>query len=238
MAGHQGPDVISTRRLTRLRVTRLRLTWRCLTLAAAATALGLAACGPAAPPANLVVLGGPIITLDGADRRVEALAVRDGRIIVAGSAAEARRTAGPSTTVVDVGGRAVLPAFHDAHVHPVSAGVELGQCNLNGIESGEATLAAVAHCVEVQRGRSWLVGGGFLLTAFPGGSPTRQALDRLTGSQPAALSSSDGHTLWVNSAALSAAAITRATPIRRPAGSSVTGAASRPACCASRQPIW
>lgn len=179
-------------------------------------ALAMAACGgpstSAAPAADLIILGGPILTLDGAGRRVEALAVREGRIVVAGTAAEARQAAGPSTRLVDVGGRTVIPAFHDAHVHPVSAGVELGQCNLNDLEGAEATLAAVARCVETQRGRPWLVGGGWQLTAFPGGAPDRAALDALTGRQPAALSSSDGHTLWANSAALAAAGITRATP--------------------------
>lgn len=182
-------------------------------VAVLALAAAVACGGPAAPaaPADLVLVGGPIITLDATARRVEALAIRDGRIVVAGTAAEARATAGPSTRIVDLGGRVVLPAFHDAHVHPVSAGVELGQCNLNDLDTAEATLAAVAQCIEAQRGRPWLVGGGWQLTAFPGGAPDRQALDRLTGQQPAALSSSDGHTLWANSAALAAAGVTRTT---------------------------
>ncbi len=176
--------------------------------------LALLSCGrstSAVPPADLVIHGGPIVTLDDAKRRVEALAIRDGRIVVAGTEAEARAAAGPATRLVNLGGRAVLPAFHDAHVHPVSAGVELGQCNLNDLDTAEAVLAMVGSCVEAQRGQPWLVGGGFVLTAFPGGAPDRQSLDRVTGSQPAALSSSDGHTLWVNSAALRAAGITRAT---------------------------
>jgi len=182
--------------------------------------LWLVGCGPstpAEPPADLVIHGGAIITLDGARRRVEALAVRDGRIVVAGTEADARAMAGPATRLVDLHGRVVLPAFHDAHVHPMSAGVELGQCNLNDLATTDAVLAMVGRCVEAQRGRPWLVGGGFVLTAFPGGAPDRQSLDRLTGDQPAALSSSDGHTLWVNSAALRAARVTRAT-VDPPAG--------------------
>jgi predicted amidohydrolase YtcJ len=167
---------------------------------------------PAEAPADLVLFGGSVVTLDAEGRRVEALAVRDGRLIVVGTADEARAVAGPTTRVIDLDGRAVLPAFHDAHVHPVSAGVEMGQCNLNDLATSDAILAAIGGCVEAQRGRPWLVGGGFVLTAFPGGAPHRAALDRLTGEQPAALSSSDGHTLWVNSAALQAAGITRNTP--------------------------
>ncbi len=184
-------------------------------LVQAALAAGMllaAACNRPPPPADLVLIGGPVITLDDGRRRVEAIAVRDGRLVVVGTAAEARAASGPATRVVDLGGRVVLPAFHDAHVHPVSAGVEQGQCNLNDLPTADAVLAAVARCADTQRARPWLVGGGFVLTAFPGGAPDRRDLDRLTGDQPAFLSSSDGHTLWVNTAALRAAGITRETP--------------------------
>jgi predicted amidohydrolase YtcJ len=175
-------------------------------------ALLTAACArDAAVPAEIVIIGGPVITLDDDRSRVDGLAIRDGRFIVVGTADQARAAAGPETRVIDVGGRAVLPAFHDAHVHPVTAGVELGQCNLNDLETADAILAAVAKCAEEQRDRAWIVGGGWVLTAFPASGPDLQALDRITRDTPAALSSSDGHTLWVNTAAMRAAGITRDT---------------------------
>jgi predicted amidohydrolase YtcJ len=163
-------------------------------------------------PADLIIVGGSVITLDAAQRRAEALAVRDGRLIAVGSEADVRATAGDGTRVVDLGGRAVLPAFHDVHVHPVTAGVELGQCNLNDLLTAEAILEAVRRCVQEQRGRPWLVGGGWALPAFPASGPDRDSLDRITGEQPTTLTSSDGHSMWVNSAALRAASITRDTP--------------------------
>ncbi len=166
---------------------------------------------PAAAPADLVLTHGVVYTVDASRSWAAALALRHGRIVAVGTDAEVRLLAGPATRVVDLGGRFVLPAFHDAHVHPVSAGVELGQCNLNDLDTAEATMAAVAACVPAQAGRSWLVGGGWSLTVFPAGQPSRQALDAVTASRPAALSSADGHTLWVNSAALAAAGITRDT---------------------------
>ena len=184
--------------------------------AALMAATVLVACStPSAPPqapADLILVADSVITLDAAGRRAEGVAVLDGRLVVVGTADEARAAAGPDTQVLELPGRVILPAFHDAHVHPVSAGVELGQCNLNDLLTADAILEAIRRCVVVQRDRPWLVGGGFVLTAFPGGAPDREALDRLTGKQPAALSSSDGHTLWVNSAALLAAGVTRDTP--------------------------
>jgi predicted amidohydrolase YtcJ len=104
-----------------------------------------------------------------------------------------------------------MPAFHDAHVHPVSAGVEMGQCNLNDLPTAERTLEAVRACATAQSSRAWLVGGGWALPTFPPGQPRKEDLDAITGNKPAALSSSDGHSMWVNSAALAAAGITRAT---------------------------
>ncbi len=163
------------------------------------------------PPADLVLTGGVVHTFDAARSRADAVAIRDGRIVAVGPAADVRRFTGPATRTVDLGGRLVLPAFHDAHVHPMSAGVELGQCNLNDLPSAAATLDAIRACAAGNERRPWLIGGGWLLTTFPAGQPRRQELDAITGNVPAAFSSSDGHTVWVNSAALAAAGITRAT---------------------------
>jgi predicted amidohydrolase YtcJ len=168
---------------------------------------------PAAPaPADLVLTNAAVYTVNASRPWAQAIAVRGGRIVAVGTDAEVSALAATTTRRVDLGGRFVMPAFHDAHVHPVSAGVELGQCNLNDLDTAAATLAAVTACVTAQQGRPWLVGGGWALTAFPDGQPRRDALDAVTGAQPAALSSADGHTLWVNSAALAAAGITRDTP--------------------------
>ena len=175
----------------------------------AVVALCLLAAGcsrpPDAPAADLVLTGGVIHTFDAARSRAEAIAIRDGRIVAVGTTADVQRLAGPGTRTVDLSGRLVLPAFHDAHVHPMSAGVELGQCNLNGLPSAAATLDAIRACVAGNGARPWLVGGGWLLTTFPAGQPRREELDAITGNLPAVLSSSDGHTVWVNSAALKAA---------------------------------
>ncbi|WP_240630034.1 amidohydrolase [Specibacter cremeus] len=66
-------------------------------------------------PADLVVRGGPILTLDGDDRVVEGLAAHDGRITCLGAGAEA--LIGPDTRVIDLAGRAALPGINDSHLH-------------------------------------------------------------------------------------------------------------------------
>jgi len=166
---------------------------------------------PTAPAPDLILTGGRVYTIDAGRSWAEAVAVREGRIVAVGANADVTRLAGPETRTVDLGGRFVMPAFHDAHVHPVSAGVELGQCNLNDLPTAEGTLKAIRACAVAQSSRAWLIGGGWALTTFPPGQPRKEDLDAITGKTPTALSSSDGHSMWVNSAALAAAGITRAT---------------------------
>src|SRR4051794_10834414 len=74
-------------------------------------------------PADLVLIGGRIATMDPARRMADALAIVDGRITAVGADAAVRRWIGPRTRVIDLRGRTVTPGFGDAHVHPVTAGL-------------------------------------------------------------------------------------------------------------------
>jgi predicted amidohydrolase YtcJ len=173
---------------------------------------GLAACEPKSPPADLVLRNGRIYILDDARTWAEALAIDEGRIVFVGSEAGADAFLGPETRFVDLGGRMVLPGFHDSHVHPISGGVELGQCNLNGLSTREGLYAAIEECAARTPDEEWLVGGGWDLPIFPGANPLRTDLDEMSPDQPAFLSSADGHSTWVNSRALDIAGIDATTP--------------------------
>jgi hypothetical protein len=173
---------------------------------------GLAACEPKSPPADLVLRNGRIYILDDARTWAEALAIDEGRIVFVGPEAGADAFLGPETRFVDLGGRMVLPGFHDSHVHPISGGVELGQCNLNGLSTREGLYAAIEECAARTPDEEWLVGGGWDLPIFPGANPLRTDLDEMSPDQPAFLSSADGHSTWVNSRALDIAGIDATTP--------------------------
>jgi hypothetical protein len=174
--------------------------------------LGLAACEPRAPPADLVLRNGRIYTLDDARTWAEALAIDDGGIVFVGPNAGVDAFVGPETRFVDLEGKMVLPGFHDSHVHPVSGGVELGQCDLNGLATREGLYAAIEECAARTPDEEWLVGGGWDLPLFPGANPYRSDLDEMSPDQPAYLSSADGHSTWVNSRALDIAGIDVTTP--------------------------
>jgi predicted amidohydrolase YtcJ len=159
-----------------------------------------------------VLVGGAVYTVDAARRTFTAVAVRDGCIAYVGDDAAARALAGPATEIVELAGKLVLPGFVDAHVHPISGGLQAQQCDLSDLESVAALLDQVRKCAAARPDAAWVLGGGWSLPLFADANPQREALDEIVRDRPVALSAADGHSLWVNSKALALARITRATP--------------------------
>lgn len=95
--------------------------------------------------ADLVLAGGKIRTTAHPSGFVSALAVRDGVVAAVGSDDEIRELTGRRTRVIDLRGRLALPAFGDAHVHPVGGGLESLRCNLVGLRSRQECLEVVAE---------------------------------------------------------------------------------------------
>ncbi len=187
------------------------LTGRCAGALSAATVV--AACGGRADGrgADTVLRNTFVYTVDSANPRAQAVAIANGRIVYVGPDSGAERFVTPTTEVLDLAGRMVLPGFVDTHVHPVTGGIELGECNLNTAESLADVTRIVGECAKQGSANDWVRGGGFPLPAFANGAPSRQLLDSLVPDRPAFLSSSDGHTGWANSRALALSGVTRAT---------------------------
>jgi predicted amidohydrolase YtcJ len=162
--------------------------------------------------ADLVLAGGKIRTPAHPSGFVQALAVRDGLIQAVGSDDEIRELTGRRTRVIDLAGRLALPAFGDAHVHPVGGGLESLRCNLVGLRSRQDCLDTVAEYCATLDPRAWVTGGGWTMSAFPGGLPTAADLDTVTGGRPAFLPNRDHHSAWVNTAAMTIAGIDGRTP--------------------------
>jgi predicted amidohydrolase YtcJ len=178
--------------------------------------------------ADLVLTGGKIRSPAHPSGFVQALAVRGGLICSVGTDEEIREVTGPRTRVVDLGGRLAVPAFGDAHVHAAAGGLESLRCNLAGLRTRQESLAVVArHCAGLGPG-DWVLGGGWTMSAFPGGLPTAADLDPVAGGRPAFLPNRDHHSAWVNTAALERAGVDERTP-DPPDGRIERDAAGRPA---------
>lgn len=192
----------------------------CRLMIAAVAAIG-SGCAPdspgdadaAATTADLALKGGAVYTMDGARSWAEAIAIREGRIVFVGSDKDLQAHIGPKTQVVDLKGRMLMPAFQDAHIHPISAGIEANACNLNGLETIDEYVAAIKKYADAHPDEAWITGGGWLMSAFgPGALASRKLIDAVVPDRPVVLWSTDGHTVWVNSKALELAGITDETP--------------------------
>ena len=73
--------------------------------------------------ADLVLLGGEILTLDNASTEVRALAIRDGKIVFTGDDDQAKNFVGSGTQVINLGGKTVIPGLIDSHIHAIRAGL-------------------------------------------------------------------------------------------------------------------
>ncbi len=177
--------------------------------------------------ADIVFLHGPVFTADAAGRWARAVAVADGRIAAVGTEADMRPFVGSRTELVDLRGRTLLPGIQDAHVHPPSGGLDRLRVDLSALGSLPDYQAAIAAYAAAEPDAPWILGGGWAMGAFPGGTPTTAMLDAVVPDRPAFLSNRDNHGAWVNSSALELARIDAATP-DPPDGRIERDAAGRP----------
>jgi predicted amidohydrolase YtcJ len=177
-----------------------------------ACALTGSAAARAPEPADLVLRGGAIYTVAAVRSWAKAVGVRDGSIVYVGSDAGAEPFIGDGTRVVDLRGRLVLPAFQDVHIHPISSGIQAATCDIGEYETQEEYLQAVAKYAAEHPDEAWISGGGWSMDAFPSAIPDGRLLDEIVPDRPVFLSSTDGHSAWVNSKALEIAGITKETP--------------------------
>ncbi|MEV7006360.1 amidohydrolase [Streptosporangium sp. NPDC051022] len=131
--------------------------------------------------------------------------VADGRVAAvapSGATAPSALSAPAGTRVLDAGGRSVLPAFADSHVHVPESGVELLRCDLTACESRDDVLRTVADYARSHPDEEWILGRGWALPHFAGRPATRQELDDACSGRPVYLANRDGHSAWVSTAAL------------------------------------
>ncbi|MEW6567409.1 MAG: amidohydrolase family protein [Chloroflexota bacterium] len=160
--------------------------------------------------AQFLLFGGPILTLDPAQPRVEALAVGHGRILAAGSRAQVSPWSGPLTEAIDLKGRAMLPGLIDAHLHLEQYARAMDQLDCQTPTKAECLTRVRARATQTPIGE-WILGHGWNQNQW-NGFGTAGDLDAAAPHHPVYLSAKSLHAAWVNSRALALAAIDAATP--------------------------
>lgn len=196
----------------------MRKTGRALLAAAIVVAGIVVGCGGSDEPADVVLRGGKVVTMDGQRRVTQAVAVRDGRIVFVGTDADAARRIGRNTQVIELNGRMLMPGFVDAHLHALAGGRALLVCDLNYAPLTRTQLQGrLQACLDAtpEAGPdTWLeaVNWDRQSTAGLDADPTRALLDALPTTRPIAVTSADFHSVLANSRAFALAGIGAATP--------------------------
>ena len=185
--------------------------------AAAAASVGVipgnasAATRDATGPADLIINGANLLTMDSDTASATAIAIRGQHILAVGSDDDISKLRGVSTEVVDGRGRTVTPGFIDAHSHPLLAQEAISaNVDLRRIADVKAALAAQAKKTEPGH---WVLGSMYDDTKFEDGRPlTRKDIDEAVPNHPVFVSHRGGHTAVVNTQAFELAGVSIDTP--------------------------
>jgi predicted amidohydrolase YtcJ len=185
---------------------------RILLLILVSLVLSLDAAAQATAVADMALVNGKVVTLDPKNQAAEAVAVKDGRVLAAGTSAEIRKLIGPATQVVDVKGKLVIPGLIDAHLHFAGGGRSLAALTFRGVASVEKVQEMVAARIKELPPGETVNGSEYDHTLFPGQKwPTKADLDKVAPANAVVIRRVDGHSVWVNGEALRQSGITKDT---------------------------
>lgn len=163
--------------------------------------------------ADLILTGGTVYTVDEEFSIAGALAVRDGRILEAGTP-EAILGKYRSSKVIDLEGAFVYPGWIDSHCHFFGYGMNLNAADLTGTSSVDEIIALLEEHHRLHGG-SWITGRGWDQNDWEVKEfPDRQVLDQHFPQTPVLLRRIDGHAAWVNSRALELAGVTARSSVQ------------------------
>jgi predicted amidohydrolase YtcJ len=165
--------------------------------------------------ADLVLKNGVVRTMDAARHVAEAVAVKQGRLLAVGDNGTITGYRNSGTRVVDLAGKTLLPGFIDAHQHLIYMGLSFRQ-----IDAGPEAVSSIGEIVEQVKARAedlppgnWIEGHGYNDARLAERrNLTRHDLDAATRAHPVFITRTCGHVMTLNSQALKAAGIDRATP--------------------------
>ncbi|MCQ4161153.1 amidohydrolase [Roseomonas sp. GC11] len=145
----------------------------------------------------------------------EALAVKDGRVLAVGTAAEVAPLAGAATRRVDLDGRVAIPAFNEAHMHLLPYGLGLAQVNLRAeeVRTLDEVLSRLAAAARGTPKGGWILGRGYDHGELDiGRHPLAEELDRAVPDHPVLITRTCGHVAVANTAAMKLAGVSHNTP--------------------------
>ncbi len=165
-----------------------------------------------AQPADVVLRGGRIITVDGNWRIAEAVAIREGRFVAVGDNGAMAAVTGPNSQVIELAGRTVVPGLIDSHLHQLFSGLNLPAVQLLDTRSVADVQKAIAERVAKTPAGQWIQASSNWHESLleEGRMVTRWELDKVAPDHPVVIPRG-GHVLTANSKALELAGVTKDT---------------------------
>ena len=180
-------------------------------------------------PADLVLRGGTIATVDTNIGNVEAIAVTGYQVTAVGSSDEISAYIGPETEVVELSGRFVMPGFIEGHGHFLSLGRSKQILDLNDVENWDEIVSMVATAVDKSKPGEWIFGRGWHQDKWDmvpddavDGVPRNDSLNEISPDNPVILGHASGHAAFWNDVALKIANVDANTT--DPAGGTIVRA--------------
>ncbi|PCI34257.1 MAG: amidohydrolase 3 [Alphaproteobacteria bacterium] len=167
-----------------------------------------------APTADKILVNGFVYTMETDQPTVEALAIRDGKIMALGTSADMNKLADKTTQVIDLKGRMVMPGINDGHSHPLEGALaNLFSCKFEFTATTEDIAQTLTACVRDNPDGLWIVGGRWDSSFFENNhiASPRQWLDQYSGDKAVYFSDDSGHNGWANTKALQLVGITKDT---------------------------
>ncbi len=189
---------------------------------------------PQVEPASLVLRNGNIVTVEASQPKVQALAVREDRIVALGTNEEIQPYVGPETNVIDLAGQTAVPGFIESHGHFMGLGQSRMVLDLMDVKSFDEIVQLVAEAVKTAKPGQWIQGRGWhqeKWTSVPSpnveGFPVHDALSKVSPDNPVILEHASGHAVYANAKAMELAGVTARTP-NPPGGEILKDRAGRP----------
>ena len=174
---------------------------------------------PAVEPADLVLRGGKVATVDPDLGNAEAIAVNGYQITAVGSNDEISAYVGPETEVIELNGRFAMPGFIEGHGHYMGLGRSKQILDLNQAKNWDEIVSMVAGAVDKAQPGDWIFGRGWHQDKWDSvpddavdGVPRNDTLNAVSPDNPVALGHASGHAAFYNDAALAVAGIDNDTP--------------------------
>ncbi|GAB1445845.1 MAG: amidohydrolase [Cyclobacteriaceae bacterium] len=174
----------------------------------------LFSCGEKQAPADMIISGGTIYTVDDGQSTVEAVAVSSGKIVFAGSSGEVQKYKGDQTQMIDLQGETMTPGFIESHGHIMGLGYNEMNLDLMDTKSWDEIVERVKEAVGKAKPGEWIIGRGWHQDKWDKkpekmvkGFQTHQKLSEVSPDNPVFLSHASGHAGFANAKAMQIAGV-------------------------------